>query len=284
MTDQEVSLTGWWSRRGLLARIRRRRDVAGQWSEWAREPSILGARAIPRTDGFAARGSLQRAATVAFPDHKRRVILLIEFLALFVLAPLVMRYAVYAHNVPLFYALPPVLLGIMAFLFYDSSFSLRREVLRAVSMPTWHSILLLFAAGCLTVAAMVALWMPERLFALAAERPGKWAKILVLYPFTSVLAQEFVYRVFFFHRYGPLFSTRTTLILANAAVFALGHVLFRNWIAIGGTFVIGILLAWRYDRTRSFWAVWGEHVLWGWLVFTIGLGPFFFTGIRNPAW
>jgi len=99
-----------------------------------------------------------------------------------------------------------------------------------------------------------------------------------------VLAQEFMYRAFFFHRYGPLFSSRWMLIGVNAMVFSLGHVLFRNWIALGGTLIAGLLLAWRYERTRSFWAVWVEHVLWGWLVFTIGLGVFFFTGIKNPAW
>jgi hypothetical protein len=27
--------------------------------------------------------------------------------------------------------------------------------------------------------------------------------------------------------------------------------------------------------------VWIEHTLWGWLVFTVGLGGFFFTGIAT---
>lgn len=284
MSDQTSTIDGWWERRGIVARLRQRRDRARQWSEWAREPSILGARAIPRSDGFAARGSLPRDAAIARPDPDRRVRLLIEFGVLFIFAPLLMRYAVFNHNVPLFYALPPVLIIMMAVLFFDDGFSLKREMLRAVPLATWQSIFLLFAVGCLTVATLVAFFMPDRLFALAIERPNKWLKIMALYPFTSVLAQEFVYRVLFFHRYGPLFSTRAMLILVNAAVFAMGHVIFRNWIAVGGTFLIGILLAWRYERTRSFWAVWGEHVLWGWLVFTIGLGPFFFTGVRNPAW
>ena len=49
-------------------------------------------------------------------------------------------------------------------------------------------------------------------------------------------------------------------------------------------FIGGALFAWRYERSRSFWAVWVEHVLWGWLVFTVGLGVFFFTGVANPSW
>jgi membrane protease YdiL (CAAX protease family) len=237
-----------------------------------------------RADGFAAGGTLSRPAGEAHPSEGRRIRLLMEFATLFVAAPVAMRIAVYDYGVPLFYALPPVLLGFAAFLFLDSSFSLGRELNRRISHATLNSILTIFAAGCAVVGVIVAASMPERLFALAAERPGKWLKIMTLYPFTSVLAQECVYRVFLFHRYGPLFRNRSSLILTNGLVFGFGHILFRNWIAVVGSFIVGILLAWRYERTRSFWAVYLEHVLWGWLVFTIGLGVYFFTGVRNPAW
>lgn len=243
-----------------------------------------GSRAVARADGFAAGGSLPRRRDIAAPSDQRRWWLIGELGLLFVVAPLLMRHAVYTFHVPLFYALPPVLLGIIAFLFFDPTFRLRRELLRGISWPTVRSILIVFATGAVIVAGLVTVAMPERLFALASERPGKWLKIMALYPFTSVLAQEFVYRVFFFHRYGPLFSNRVLLIVVNGLVFGLGHALFRNWIAVGGTVVTGMLFAWRYERTRAFWAVWFEHVLWGWLVFTIGLGVYFFTGVKNPAW
>lgn len=245
---------------------------------------LKGGRSIDRDDGFAAGGTLPRAPDVANPSPTRRLRLIVEIALIFVAAPLVMRHAVFHYNVPLFYALPPVLLGAAAFLLLDPTFRLRRELLRPPSAATLKSIAIIFAAGAIAVAAFVALAMPDRLFALAAERPNKWLKIMTLYPFTSVLAQEFVYRVFFFHRYGPLFASRWTLILVSGLIFALGHILFRNWIAVIGTFAVGMLFAWRYQRTRSFWAVWIEHVLWGWLVFTIGLGVFFFTGVKNPAW
>ncbi len=240
--------------------------------------------AIDRNDGFAAGGSTPRSEDVAQPSQRRRMRLIAEIALIFVVAPLLMRQAVYHYNVPLFYALPPVLLGCMAFLFFDPTFELKREMSRGASAATFRSIFAIFAAGAIVVAALVAIAMPDKLFALAAERPGKWAKILMLYPFTSVLAQEFVYRVFFFHRYGPLFHNRWMLIFVSGLVFGLGHALFRNWIAVCGALAAGMLFAWRYERTRSFWAVWFEHVLWGWLVFTVGLGVYFFTGVRNPAW
>lgn len=244
----------------------------------------MGDRIIARHDGFGAGGTHVRAEDVAAPDASRRHWLILEMGVLFIAAPLMMRTAVYEYGVPLFYALPPVLLLMVAFLFLDRSFTLRRELLHLVSFSTLYSIVVLFLVG----AAVVVYWMvrqfPDMLFALAAERPGKWLKITVLYPFTSVLAQELVYRVFFFHRYGPLFPNRWLLIGANALAFGFGHILFRNWIAIIATVIGGALFAWRYERTRSFWAVWIEHTLWGWLMFTVGLGPFFFTGVANPAW
>ncbi len=221
---------------------------------------------------------------MADPHDRRRIILILEFGILFLLAPIIMRVAVFEYGVPLFYALPPVMVLMIVLLFADPSFRLRRELMRLFSFATFYSILILFAIGAFVVVFAVAKLMPDRLFALAAEQPGKWLKIMTLYPFTSVLAQEFVYRVFFFHRYGPLFKSRWTLIAVNALVFGFGHILFRNWIAVGATVIGGALFAWRYERTRSFWAVWVEHVLWGWLVFTVGLGVYFFTGVKNPSW
>jgi CAAX protease family protein len=239
---------------------------------------------VGHTDRLGAGGTLKRSMALANPSEPRRLQLWAELGVLFVALPLLMRIAVFDYRVPLFYALPPVLVGFLAFLYFDPTFSLKKEVSRGSSRSTLFSILLTFLAGSIVVAGLVAAVMPDRLFALAAERPGLWLKIMTLYPLTSVLPQEFAYRVFFFHRYGPLFQSRSSLIFANALAFGFGHVLFRNWIAVGGTFLIGLLLAWRYERTRSFWAVYFEHVLWGWLVFTIGLGVYFFTGVKNPAW
>ncbi len=51
--------------------------------------------------------------------------------------------------------------------------------------------------------------------------------------------------------------------------------------AIIATTLGGLVLAARYAQTRSFWAVFIEHTIWGWLIFTVGLGRFFFTGVSN---
>jgi uncharacterized protein len=240
--------------------------------------------AVGTVERFSAAGTLKGNVEDERPSEARRLQLWAELGIVYVALPMLMRIAVFDYRVPLFYALPPVLAGFVAFLYFDRSFSLRRELELFPDSKTLASIVSVFVVGSIVVAGLVAAIMPERLFSLAAERPGLWLKIMVLYPIVSVLPQEFAYRVFFFHRYGVLFHSRASLIFANALAFAFGHILFRNWIAVGGTFIVGMLLAWRYERTRSFWSVYFEHVLWGWLVFTIGLGVYFFTGVKNPAW
>lgn len=231
---------------------------------------------------LSAAGTLARPEHAAFPSVPRRLWLATEMVVLFAGAPLVMMQAVHVHKVPVWAALFPVLAGLILYLALDRTFSLRQEVTRGVAAGTLVSIMALLLVGGGVVAAYVAQEMPDKFLALPRDRPGVWRKVLTNYPFLSVLAQEFIYRTLFFHRYGPLFGRwRWGLVLASGLLFGLGHVIFKNWTAVALTSIGGIFLAWRYAATRSFWSVWIEHTLWGWLVFTVGLGGFFFTGIAT---
>lgn len=208
----------------------------------------------------------------------------LECAVLFLAFPILMRSAMFEYGVPLFWALVPGALVVGAIIFADKSFDARAAFLRAVPPGTWRTMLVPFAIGVPIVIGLIALLLPDHLFNLPRTRTKLWAKMLALYPFTSVLAQEAVYRVFFFHRYAGLFSKPWLMIAASAIVFALSHIVFRNWIAVVLSLAAGVLFAWRYHATRSFVAVWAEHTLWGWLLFTCGLGVYFLTGSKNPAW
>jgi len=237
---------------------------------------------IAGRSGFGAGGTLPREPHFAAPSLLRRLALLIEMLALFIGLPIALFYAVRYEALPLFVVLQPVLLAFVAFLVLDRSFSLWRELIRLPSLSELGSMaaILVIAGGM--VAAFVAQELPEKYLNFPLQRPHTWERIMLLYPLLSVPVQELVYRTFFFHRYGPLFgSERGVLIVTNGALFGFAHIVFGNTVAIFGSMVIGALLAYRYEATRSFWAVWLEHTLWGWLVFTVGLGHFFFTGVSN---
>jgi len=178
-----------------------------------------------------------------------------------------------------------VLAVIVVVLAIDRTFSLRRELSRGFSLAQFASVLLVFAAGASLLATYVVEYHPALFLELPRNRPETYKRIMVLYPLMSVVVQELVYRTFFFHRYGLLFARAWWLaILLNGILFGIGHVVIGTPLAVYGTMVTGVLFAWRYVATRSFWAVALEHTLWGGLVFTVGLGRYFFTGVGILSW
>ena len=54
-----------------------------------------------------------------------------------------------------------------------------------------------------------------------------------------------------------------------------------HWEAVALSLIGGLIFAYRFVKTRSLLAVWLEHALYGDLIFTSGLGRFFFTGVAN---
>lgn len=64
----------------------------------------------------------------------------------------------------------------------------------------------------------------------------------------------------------------------NALAFALLHTVYPNAVAPLLSLPAGLLLAHTYQRTGRVGPVWPEHVLYGTLLFTLGLGEFFYDG------
>ena len=208
-----------------------------------------------------------------------------EMALLYLAAPFAVDVAVHDHGIPVFIALLPVLAVILLLLAVDRTFSLRRELSRGFSLAQLLSILLVFAIGAGIIATYVAEYLPQLFMELPRNRPQTYQRIMLLYPLMSVIAQELVYRTFFFHRYGLLFRRAWWLaILLNGILFGIGHIVIGTPLAVYGTMAVGTLFAWRYAMTRSFWAVFIEHTLWGWLVFTVGLWRYFFTGVGILTW
>jgi membrane protease YdiL (CAAX protease family) len=129
----------------------------------------------------------------------------------------------------------------------------------------------------------VAAWLLARdeMFMLVRERPFLWLLIMVFYPALSVYPQELIYRAFLFQRYAPLFGSRVAIVTASALAFSFAHVLFRPpWVAMSTCLVGGAVFAAHYYVSSSLAVVCLEHALFGQLIFTIGLGRFFYHGAR----
>jgi membrane protease YdiL (CAAX protease family) len=157
-----------------------------------------------------------------------------------------------------------------------------REMSRPIPWREVFSIAVLFVVIGGSIAVWVRQEMPDVFLSMPQGNPSLWRLVMVFYPLLSVIPQELVYRTFFFHRYGPLFGRFTwAAILLNGALFGFAHIIFGSWTSVLLSGALGCLLAYRYVVTRSFWAVWLEHALYGDLIFTIGLGRYFFTGVSS---
>ena len=142
-------------------------------------------------------------------------------------------------------------------------------------------VLIRFAVLAPLITLAVWLWLPQEFLTMPRHRPLVWVAVMLLYPLLSVWPQEMLYRRLLFARYRPLLRSDAGLVAASALAFGFAHILFLNWIAIAMTTVGGALFARDYARHRSLRLVCLEHALFGCLIFTVGLGRFFYTG---AAW
>lgn len=221
--------------------------------------------------------------------HLRRARLLVEMALLYVLAPIAVYYLVYVEGVPLLRLLPWVLGVLLILLLLERDYAWALAFVRFPRVIDIVMIVGLFiiCGGALTIYAANA--FPQAFLTFPQRAPDLWVRVMILYPAISVTTQELLFRVFYFHRYAPLFGANTSAaIVTNALLFAFAHaILFAyrhtpfHWEAVAISFTGGLIFAYRFSRTRSFWAVALEHSLYGDLIFTIGLGMFFFTGVSN---
>jgi uncharacterized protein len=100
--------------------------------------------------------------------------------------------------------------------------------------------------------------------------------MLALYPLLSALPQELIFRKFFFHRYAGLFSNRDFLLVINILLFSFAHIYFGNWIVIVFTLVGGLIFTLTFLKYKSLWVVTVEHSLYGLLILSSGLSPYFY--------
>lgn len=141
-------------------------------------------------------------------------------------------------------------------------------------------MLLLFALFALGSTAVVAFLEPEQLFSVVRTDPGLWLRMLFIYCCFSVYPQALLFRGFFVERYRSLFRDERRLVLVNAAAFAWAHNIIPHPLVYLLTFCGGILFCRTWLKSRSVLAVSIEHALYGFWLFTVGLGGYFaFPGV-----
>jgi hypothetical protein len=199
----------------------------------------------------------------------------LEFLAIFVAVPVVLRW--WPLPVPRLLVLAAVTAGGLALLLRDPTFDWHQLVSMKGLQAALPGIALRALLVATTVAALVEFLPPDAAPASGEARAVPWLLALGLYPFLSAWPQEVLYRVFFFHRYGALVGPKV-LLAANAAAFGALHLVYPNLVAPLLTVPAGLLLALTYRRTRAMGPVWVEHALYGLALFGLGLGGYFGAG------
>ena len=103
-----------------------------------------------------------------------------------------------------------------------------------------------------------------------------WLIVMFIYPFLSVIPQEIIFRVFFFSRYKTYFLNKNTfLVVINSIVFSFCHIVFNNLHALVITGIVSPIFAHAYIN-KSFLTCVVIHTLGGQIIFTLGLGKYFF--------
>ena len=238
---------------------------------------------ILHSDAAALPGKLLQFPSTAVeqrPAVSRRVYLLGEFILLFVGLPLTLffHFAMSWPRIPVLWA-GTVFCAVM--LWRDPTFDRRQLWNFSGAASQIGQILALFGTGVVVIGALVWTYAPSLFLIFPRTHPVFWLFVMVTYPVFSVFPQGLVYRAYLLHRYRPLLQPDSAappglLIFASAAVFALMHVVFHNWIAIALTFPGGVLFARHYLNSKSLFTSTLEHALYGCFLFTIGLGQFFY--------
>lgn len=195
---------------------------------------------------------------------------IIELSVLFVLLPLLL-----VTNFSILIKVTCLSIGVL----YCISLGIYLKLITTTSLLSLPKIKwkeLIFRLNTLILITTVGLYiyMPEKLFYVIKNDWLLWLSVSLIYSIASVLPQEVIYRTFFFGRYQQLFDNKLVLIITNAILFALGHLVFRNPYIIILTFIGGLLFALTYQKTKSLLYTSIEHAMYGVWLFTIGIGEY----------
>jgi uncharacterized protein len=204
----------------------------------------------------------------------REVQLALELAGLYVLLPVAL--ALRLPPIWLFPVLLAVTLLALALLGLTPGFAWR-DLLRGWRGLDWGHVAKVGLLALAVVALLVWWLVPHRAFSLPRHATGLWLMILLLYPVLSALPQEIVFRELFFRRYGALVPRRNVQLVLNGLLFGLGHLIFWNWVAVALSVAGGLVFAHGWQRGGFAMAV-VLHALCGAIVFTLGLGTFFYHG------
>ncbi len=205
---------------------------------------------------------------------QNRLYLTLELCILFMGIPLVFYFELVA--IPKIAALLGVALFVVLVLWFDEELDFSQLFTPPGEKVSARHLIKRSIAVVLTVCGLVLILHPSEFFYFPREQPVVWMVVMLLYPLLSALPQELTYREFFFQRYRTLFPSEMVLGIASALAFSTLHIIYDNGWAIGLSLVAGFMFVETYRKSKSLYWVTVEHTLYGCLVFTLGMGRYFY--------
>jgi len=195
--------------------------------------------------------------------------LLLELILLFVIFPILYFFDL----IPFHKVVPLVILFIYCLVILVRQRHANPD--RFKTKANWSLILLRFIGISILILVWIKIFSPNPLFA-DFNANKKLLLMTIIYPFSSALPQELIFREFFFYRYKPIFRNEIVLISINVILFAFAHIYFANWTILIFTLIGGIIFALTYLKTKSLFVVTIEHTLFGMLILSSGLSEQFY--------
>ena len=203
----------------------------------------------------------------------KKIWLIIEFIFLFFGVPLLILFntrIVHPSAIIL-----PILIAVFIYLNRQPYFHFKDFIKFNINKNYLKRHVLFVIIISLVLLLGVYLFDRENLFNLPKGNLFIWIALCIFYPLFSAFGQEIIYRVFLYYRYRNIFKNQRLYILASAITFSFVHIVYYSHISIILTLFLGIYLAAIYLKTKSVLLTSLIHGFLGNVIFTIGLGSYF---------
>ena len=200
--------------------------------------------------------------------------LAIEFLIIFFLIPLVVILInLFISNQKVFVFLPLFLVFFLSLYLLKKTPSFSFNSLK--KKIDWKFFFLISLVFVISGFFYTMILDRNLLFNLPKNYFFLWVAVMIFYPIFSVIPQEIIFRVLFFERYSCLFKNQFLYLILNSIIFAYIHLVFQNFHAFFITLITSPVFAYAY-LNKSFKTCFLTHTIGGQLVFTYGLGKYFY--------
>lgn len=211
--------------------------------------------------------------------NRNNIYRIAEFTVLFFGVPVLLYYGSFIPHPSL--VLLPVLAALIIYFWRKDNFSFKSLIrLNVPKKVIWRNIGVIFLIA-LVLAAIVVVFEPKKLFNLPREHTEIWLFLGATYPLLSAYPQEIIYRTFLFNRYSKFLKKRSVFILASGVTFSFAHIVYYSPVSMILTLFAGLYLAYIYEKTRSVLFTTILHSVYGMLVFTVGLGHYFWLNMEQ---